>query len=349
MKVNKDYRHSKPTFLKSDFQTCQKVIESHYLAKGPQNKDLEEYLCQRYQRKYCHLVSSGANALFLALHVLKKDFKKVTLPSYVCAALLNSANMANYQTDIIDTSKDSLFMDPNKSLKSDKELIIYPQMFGCVQKLNFKKNKTIIEDCAMTLGKTALKQGLISITSFYATKMITSGQGGALLTDDKYIHEELKDITTYDNQEHYRQRFNFDLSDLNAALLKNQFKHLDSFIDKRRRLTSYYDSYIKKYNANLLAYPEGISSQFEDAAPFRYWILCKNIDESIDKLSKTGIECKRPVFKPLHRYMNKPDKNYPNTVFSQKYILSLPLYPGLNKSDINFITKQVTNISKPID
>ena len=344
--------HSLPSFSHTELQACSRVLKSNYIASGPENKKLISSLCKRYKRKYAVLVSSGANALFLALTILKNKNKNVILPSYVCSALLNSVFQAGLKPIVVDTPLDGIFMaNTDKKLNQfsipKNSIIIYPQMFGIVKKINYNKTVPIIEDCAMSLGNSSLAQGDISIMSMYATKMITSGQGGALLTDKEEIFNEINDLLNYDNRDTFRPRYNMALSDLSAAIANAQLNKLDSFIKKRKILCSLYDDLISKKCPQILAHKKGLAIKYIKEAPFRYWVKVTNIDECIAFMEKHNIEVKRPVYKPLHRYLNLKDENYPHATAAYESILSLPLYPGLNKTQVNKVVTTLCQIAKP--
>ncbi len=339
--------HSLPSFNHTELQACSRVLKKNYIASGPENKKLAKSLCKRYKRKYAIPVSSGSNALFLALMVLKKNHKNVLLPSYVCSALLNSVYQAGLNPVIVDTPLDGIFMTNTKKLVIPKKsIIIYPQMFGIIKKINYDTSIPTIEDCAMSLGDRALAQGDISIMSMYATKMMTSGHGGVLFTDKKEIFDECKDLLNYDNRETFRQRYNMELSDLSASVANAQLKKLNSFIKKRKSLCTMYDTLISKKCPQILACKNGLSIKYAKDTPFRYWVKVRNIDECITYMGDHNIEVKRPVYKPLHQYLNLKDSNFANATASFNSILSLPLYPDLKKSDINKVVSTLCEIAK---
>ena len=344
--------HSLPSFSKEEERACARVLKSHYIASGPENKKLVNSLCKRYKRKHAVLVSSGAAALFLALNILKKKHQNVILPSYVCSALLNSVLQSGLKPKVVDTPLDGIFAGNKKEnigfkFNVEKDLLIYPQMFGIIKNITFPSSLKVIEDCAMSLGSNSLRQGDISIMSMYATKMMTSGQGGALLMDNSDAYEECLDLLNYDNRDSYRLRYNYSLSDLSAAVANVQLKKLPSFIEKRKKLCVAYDKEFLKKMPNLLVSKKGFMQKYKKDAPFRYWVHVSNVEACIDYMASNGIEAKRPVYQPLHRYLNLKDKDYPNAVKSFNRILSLPLYPDLKVNQIKQIVDSLTKVAKP--
>lgn len=335
--MNQPLHHSRPTLGQQELDALSQVIQSHYLAKGKLTQKFEETLEERYSRKHVIFVSNGMAALHLSLHALGVDKNsQVALPSYVCTALLNAIHLCGAQPVITDTEHRGFLMNPDLS-DIKHQTIIYPQLFGAQTKLSSPKNALLIEDCAMSMGPEALSQGVISIASFYATKMITTGQGGAIFTDNEQLADLLRDLIDYDNREDYKPRFNYAPTDLSAALGLSQLERLDGLLEQRKNLAMLYDEQIQKNCPELLAQPGGLSQDYPYL--FRYWVKSKQKTKLQEYLASLSIESKSPVYKPLHQYLGLKDEAYPNASEAQRKILSLPFYPGLNKQDIQRVVE----------
>ena len=338
--------HSRPYLGEEESQACESVIRSKYLASGLQTKSFEAELAQRFKRQHVIAVSSGMSALHLALHALGCSEKhQVLCPSYVCTALLNAIGLTRAQVKLLDDQKQlPLLQTEGLELKAD-QFLIAPQMFGLVTSLAGLPKDHLIEDCAMTLGPSALQQGIVSTTSFYATKMMTTAQGGALFTDDDGLAEELRDLISYDNRSDYRQRFNYAPNDLSCAIGRVQLKRLDEFIGRRDHIAKTYDELLKERAPQLLAHPNGLSTQGQGL--FRYWVKVGNLDECVAHLKLSNIEAKRPVYRPLHRYLHQAPESFPNAERHQNEILSLPFYPALEDRDLNTVIDSLLQIAEP--
>ena len=333
--------HSSPSLGKEEFQACQRVLQSGYLASGPETRKFEKELAQRYGRGHAVAVSSGFAALHLSLVALGvKRGDSVVLPSYCCTALLNAVKIIGAEAEIVDTPYLGIGLDGSKSHSSG--VVVAPQMFGVVQDLSGINPSLLIEDGAMSLGPGALKQGRVSIASFYATKMMTTGQGGAVLTDDEDLAEEVRDLISYDNRPEYRLRFNYAPTDLGSAIGRAQLKRLDDFLASRQELAEKYDDDFKAKAPQLLVRAEGLA----DLGPglFRYWV---KVDDPVGlslKLAQAGVEAKSPVFRPLHRYLNCSDEEYPCASSSQNHILSLPYHPKMSDEDRQKVVDAVLSL-----
>lgn len=324
--------HSRPTLGDEEISACQDVLKSGYLANGPETRKFEEELAERYGRSHAVVVSSGFAALHLGLLLLGvKSGEKVVLPSYCCTALLNAVRLVGAVEEIVDTPFLGIGIDGERSV--DAAAVVAPQMFGAVQNLHGLDSSRLLEDGAMSLGPGALKQGRVAITSFYATKMMTTGQGGAILTDEDDLAEEARDLIAYDNREDYRLRFNYAPTDLGSALGRTQLRRLDVFLHRRQELAERYDEILKKKAPHIMSREGGLA----EIGPglFRYWIRVDRPADLSSGLRAEGIESKSPVFRPLHRYLNYPDAQYPHASSSQDRILSLPYYPDMNDLEQN--------------
>ena len=332
--------HSRPYLDERDIKSVLKALNEGHLATGKIVNDFVLELCNYVGRKYGIATNSGSSALHLALRALDvKEGDEVILPSYVCGTVLNPIEYCKATPIFVDINKDDFnisYEDTKKKINSKTKIIIIPHMFGDTVKdiEEFQKlNIPIIEDCALSLGaqhngRKIGSFGDISIFSFYSTKMIASGFGGMILTDKDKILEKLKDLTHYDNREEWGESYNYSMSDLQAALGLSQLRKLDEMIEKRKRIAIRFNNSFLNLNGFL---------QSSENIFFRYIVQIIKRDEFIEKLKEFGINAAKPVFKPLHKYKNLDDKDFPNTTSAYEKNISIPLYPSLTEEEINYI------------
>ena len=344
--------HSRPLVGPEEIQACERVLRSGYLASGRETQAFEESLRSHFQRQHAVVVSSGMAALHLSLLALgAKAQARVVLPSYVCTALLNAVGLVGAEPLLRDCAQGEVHMDdaPAESHgdngKASAPFYIAPQMFGLCKSWHRLPQNRLIEDAAMALGPKALRQGSVSIASFYATKMITSAQGGAILTDDPAIAEEVRDLIAYDNRETYRQRYNYAPNDLCSALGRAQLAKLDVFLARRHALAEQYDELIKQNCPGIFAQSGGLSQH--GPGLFRYWVLVGNREACIQHLANSGIESKSPVYKPLHSYLGMSDELFPHATWLQASVLSLPFYPALSEQQVKTVVECLAEVAMP--
>lgn len=334
--------HSKPSMDTGDIKAVSEVIRSGYIAQGQVVRRFEKTLASFIGISDGVATSSGTTALHLGLLALGvKQGDGVILPSYVCVTLLNTVNYIGaipQLCDINPTDFNISISEVKKKINKKTKAIIVPHMFGMPADIRglLKLGVPIIEDCAHSIGAVSKGKkmgsfGAISIFSFYATKMLTCGEGGMVCSDSQKLLGKTRDMRGYDKKDKIATRFNYKMSDIQAALGLNQLSKLSSFIAKRKRLAFRYNSCFSKYNIEI-----PIVSTNKENIFYRYIIgVNKNINKVIEDLRKKGIVCERPVYRPIHRYLKL--KDFPNTDRAWRSVLSIPLYPSLTESEIRVI------------
>jgi dTDP-4-amino-4,6-dideoxygalactose transaminase len=332
--------HSRPSIGKKEETAVCHVIRSGMLAQGIEVAALETELANHLQVPYVVAVSSGSAALHLSLIALKiGPHHSVILPSYVCTALLNAVRHVGATPVVVDCDPTNNQICPSAIKQpASCDVIIAPHMFGKAANIPALKKLglPIVEDCALSLGATLNGKplgslGNLSVFSFYATKVICGGEGGAIATSDPELAACVRDLRDYDGRNDAQARFNYKLTDLQAAIIRVQLTKLDGFIAKRRALGIQYTQALSHTSAQLPTFETG---EF----PFRYIIRHKIPAEIlVDAFEKMGISARLPVFAPLHRYLHLSDQDYEGATLAHKYNLSLPLYPDLSEEEIEKI------------
>ena len=190
---------------------------------------------------------------------------------------------------------------------------------------------TVVEDCAQAIGAVygnskAGSIGRFSILSFYANKVMGCGEGGALLSNEEDILNFARDLRDYDEKEDYRLRYNYKMTDIQAAIGLAQLSKLPGMIERRKALAAVYD---QAFSGLDVAAPKG---EF-DHIYYRYILrIKKDLSDVISRAKEKGVNCERPVYRPLHRYLELR-KGFRNTdeVFSK--VLSIPIYPSLTDEE----------------
>ena len=347
--------HSRPFLGWEEKKVCAEVIDTLYLAGGPRVEAFEAAFAQSAGRKYAVAVSSGTAALAMALKVLvPRQGRNVVIPSYTCAALLHALDYAGQKPLITDIDAADMNMsaaDLKKRLKKNTAAVIVPHLFGRAADMKaFERvGLPLIEDGTQALGARADGQrvgsfGELSIFSFYATKMITSGEGGMIVTDSSKTAETLRDMRDYDKKDDYRFRMNFKMSDLQAAIGLCQLKKLSTFVQKRIRIAELYD---RPFAARFIGLPAADTER--DSVYFRYVLRVPGgANPLIKSLNKKGIEAKSPIFKPLHEYLGLPAADYPETVRAMREACSLPIFPAMTTIDVRSVINAVLDFAKGV-
>ena len=332
--------HNRPTIGIEEELAALRVLRSGWLSQGSEVEAFENEFCRfvGLPNGYAVAVSSGTAALFLALWSLGANNKKVLFPGYVCSALRHSVSMIGGLESIVDVSKNSPIVDLNTIGKSN-EISIIPHMYGMPVDLSDFDNSQIIEDCAQALGAkingvSVGLQGNAGIFSFYATKLMTSGgQGGMFVSKEKNIAESVRDYREFDYRKDVKKRFNFQMTDLQAAIGREQLKKLPGFLVRREEIFQKY----KKAGLDLL----DVNPPNKHLSPVRYRAIMKtdNPKQIIDSLEKEDIKSIVPIEE--WEILGDP-RLLPNSVELSRNTVSLPIYPSLTDQDIDNILSIIT-------
>jgi len=350
--------HNKPTITGKEIQSISKILKLGWIAQGKEVEQFENDLCHKYLKQSMgHAVafSNGTSALYVALIALGiKPRNEIIIPSYVCSSILNAIYLAQAKPILVDVNENDFnisFEDTLKKINKKTKAIIIPHTFGMPADMDkfTKLNIPIIEDCAQSIGseltgKPTGNFGEISVFSFYASKVITTGYGGMAFSKDKNIVEKLKDYREFDCRETYKPRFNFQMSDIQAAIGRVQLKSLPNFLKKRKKIASYYYNIIPP---DKTWPPINLKEERKKTNFYRFLIRTEKPLKIKILLEKQGIKTIIPIEKRelLHRYLKLNPLRFPTSEKISQTTLSIPIYPSLKQKEINLICKSVKSLA----
>ena len=341
--------HSRPSITNSDIEAVVSVMKSGQLSQGPVVNEFEGKLADFIGKKKAAAVSSGSAALHLALLALDvKEKDEVIIPSFVCSAVLNAVNYTGAIPVIVDIEPVAFNISIDavkKAVTGKTKAVIVPHMFGCPAEMDkfSELGIPIIEDCAQAVGADfkggkAGSFGLLSVFSFYATKVLTAAEGGMVLSDSEDLVSRIKDLRDYDNRKNYIKRYNYKMTDIQASLGMNQLSSLEKFINKRREIAARYFQEFRNCNFSLPVWKEGRGHIY-----YRFVIKTgENASGYLEKLQQKKVMCRRPIYIPLHAYLNL--SGFPHSTEAWKRTISIPLYPSLREEEIEKIIAVVKEI-----
>jgi perosamine synthetase len=342
--------HSMPTLGGEEAKGLQEVLASGRITTGEEVERFEQGMASYLDLRGAVATSSGTAALHLSLLALGvKEGDEVICPSFTCSALLNAVHHCRATPRLVDISAETMNISlaaTRKAIIKKTAAIIIPHMFGNpVEDIGdfLHLGLPIIEDCAQSLGATSRgkmtgTRGEAAIFSFYATKVITTGQGGMVASRNKGLLERVRDLRQYDKKEDYKVRYNFCMTDFQARMGRIQLEKLPSFLKAREERAQWYDKHIQGLKGVIVPRKGGIY--------YRYIvrIMGGKLDRVIGHLHREGIDAQRPVFRPLHRYLGFDGFASTERVFAEA--LSLPLYPRLEPEAVSTIALCLTEAMK---
>ena len=346
--------HNSVFITPEDRRAVDSALASGWIAQGREVDALETNYTLRYGG-HAVAVSSGTAALYLALKAVGVTRGvKVAVPTYACSALLNAVYMVEAVPVLADVLMDTFCIDcENLEYQAGgAECVIAVHTFGAiadVQELATRSRYRVIEDCCHTPGFVASTRDSrvvsdASIFSFYATKMITGGQGGVVWSSGKSIVESVRDYRQFDCRDVYAPRFNFQMTDIQAALINSQLMRLDSILDRRNAVAKIY----RKSLPRAFSVQSGFSSS--RTTPYRFVVIAPNRsirDALKTHLEKRGVGSAEPIqrYELLHRYLGQRPENFPVAEKLVDVCLSIPIYNGLTDAQIETVSASLSTFN----
>jgi len=359
---------SQPCLTQDDFQELKKCFDSTWISsKSPWVEKFERLFAQRVSKtKYAVAVNSGTSALFLTLKALRiVAGHEVILPTFTMIAAINAVVWAGAKPVLVDCCSYSdwnLSVDEiEKKITSKTKAIIavhtygYPCQIDRIKMIAKKHNLYLIEDAAEAMGsvykgKTAGSFGDLSCFSLYANKIITTGNGGMVASNNKKLYKLIRQISFFDYNPklHFTHRifgYNLVLSGLQASLGVSQIRRLDRLLFKRKKTFSWYVKYLgENKNAYFLKPTKSQSPSFWfPALIFSNYATKERVRQVLEK---EGVET-RPFFRPIHLqplYKNTFNKeSFPKAEYFYQRGLLLPSFFDLKEKTVRSIINIVIN------
>ncbi len=334
--------HSRPSLGEAEAQAAAEVIRSGVVAQSEKVAEFERSLAKLTGQDHGVAVSSGTAALFLALKGLGiGPGDEVIFPSYVCTAPWHAVKQAGATPVLVDIDPETYHPSPGavtRAITRTTKAVIVPHLFGLPADLSplEKSGVPIIEDCAQTLGAMVRGQpvgsiGNLTVCSFYATKLITTGEGGMVLGRASTRMAHIRTLRQYDETDALEPMFNYKLTDMQAAVGLCQVKALSEFIKRRQSIAARYTSALHGMKVDA---PAGMPGH--DHVFYRYVVrLPQSVEAAITAFAKLGVICRRPVFQPMHKYLKLP--GFPGADLAWERALSIPIYPALTDAEVERI------------
>jgi len=354
MKVNQ----FDPFLGKEEIASVSETIANNWITEGKKTKKFQEMLQNYFNVKYVVFAPNGTLSLYMALMVLGVGpGDEVIVPAFTFVGSATSIALtgakpvfADINLDDFNLSIESMEKCLSKKTKAIMPVHIYGQSARMNQIMRFaRKHKLkVVEDAAQGIGVTCGQKhvgtvGDIGCMSFYADKTITTGEGGALLTNNKKLAEKLMYFRNQGRLKrgsfvHPYVGFNYRITDLQAAIGVIQMKRLAFIIRKKKENEKLYKRLL--IGVSQVEFP--VDTKVGKRVPFRINILVDDPKALGDFLAKKNVGIRR-FFYPLYRQpcFNKTNsrklRSYKNSdkIFSRG--LSLPSGVGLTQKQIKYV------------
>tara|TARA_B110000503_G_scaffold78559_1_gene120731 strand:- start:1437 stop:2555 length:1119 start_codon:yes stop_codon:yes gene_type:complete len=363
---------NEPKFTPDDKKNLMECIDSGWVSSGGKYlTSFENKMSTVFRRKYVSTVTNGTAALDLAIKSIGiKKNDEILMPSFAIISIVLEVLRVGAKPIFIDSDPLTWNMnvsDLKKKITSKTKAIIAVHTYGLPVDMDpiikfAKKNKIkIIEDAAEVIGQNYKGRpcgsfGDISTFSFYANKQITTGEGGAILTNRLNYYKKFK---YFRNLCFEKKRFihrdigwNLRMTNMQASIGVSQLNRLSKIIKKKIDIGKRYNKNLESID-NFLQLPLAKTSYAVNI----YWVygvvLKKNSKytalQVINYLKKKGIEC-RPFFYPLHlqpvvqKLIGKTKTKYPVAERLSKYGFYLPSGLALKNKQIDYVSKKLKEL-----
>ena len=355
-----------------DVNLVTKIIKrGTYWAIGPEIEEFENELKNYLGADYCVAMNSGTSSLhatLLAYNIKKND--EVIVPSFSFISTANAVLFVNAKPVFADIEKQNYGLDPLDIKKkiSERTKVIMPMDYGglsCkineIKQISDAKNLILLEDGAESLGSSVNNKKVgtnadATIFSFCGNKVITTGEGGAVVTNSKEIYDKINLIRSHgrqDNSNYFNNPeiskyvsvgFNWRMSSITAALGISQLHKLDKLIKMRQDNANYISNRISKHSEIK---PPFSNNEFKNIFQM-YTITLKNTSIR-NKLHKFLIKKKifsKIYFEPIHltefyKNNNKESISLPNTEEIANSVLTLPLFPNMTQDEKTYLIESI--------
>ena len=325
---------------------------------GKHVQDFEKSVSSFVNAKYTVAVNSGTAALQAALYALDiKHGDEVLIPSFTFVATANAVVSIGAKPVFVDILKENYTMDPDdlqKKITKNTKAIIPVHLYGNVAYLDKiseiakKFNIPIIEDSAQSLGSTFKKKHTgtffeMGCFSMYPAKVMTSGEGGFIVTNNKKFRDKLLMIRNHGMVKGYDTRvlgLNLRLPEINAAIATVQMKKLPKFLKIRQKNAELLSKLLSKLNLNL-----PVERKNENVNWYLYTVTTSKRNILLKKLNAKGIGAASYYPIPVHKTpFYKSKTKLPVTDWAASHVLSLPIHPKVTTKNIGFIAKTISEI-----
>jgi len=336
----------------ADIKAVSDVIKSGWLVNGPMVEAFERQLASYLDVRYAVCVSSGTAALhlgLLALGVGRGD--EVIVPAFSYPASANAVELCGARVIFVDCAADDFNIDVSKienHITANTRAIMIVHNFGwpCdlvpIQGISARHNIPIIEDAACAFGSSVGESycgnfGRLAAFSFHPRKILTTGEGGAVVTDDPLIAEKIREARNHGQAlgrkiEFIAPGFNYRMGEMQAALGVSQMKRFKSSLRERRSAAQYYNEALKD-----LTYLEIKTDKSLLKVNYQTYVIrlfgCDR-DHLLRHLKDNGVEAGIGTYSIPHTayYSEKyhfTDSDFPESLKFYKNLISLPLYDGI--------------------
>ncbi|MEL7629852.1 UDP-4-amino-4-deoxy-L-arabinose aminotransferase [Pectobacterium aroidearum] len=373
---------SRPNMGEEEIAAVAEVLRSGWITTGPRCQQLEQAFCQRFGSRQAIAVSSatgGMHVTLMALGIGPGD--EVITPSQTWVSTVNMITLLGAEPVMVDVDRHTLMVRPQdiEAAITPKTKAIIPVHYAgapadldALRALSERYGIPLIEDAAHAVGTQYRDEWIgargTAIFSFHAIKNITCAEGGMVVTDDEALAERIRSlkfhglgVDAFDRQRQGRKPqaevvtpgFKYNLADINAAIALVQLDKLPAINARRQQLAARYLTQLRSLPLQPLAVP--------DYPHLHAWhLFMVRVDETRCGISRDGLMAALQThgigtglhFRAVHtqKYYREryPHLHLPETEWNSASLMTLPLFPDMQDSDVDRVVAALTSILESV-
>jgi len=353
---------AKPSISQEEIAQVMETLKSGWISQGPKTERFEKEFARYCDAEYGIAVNSGTSALHLVLSALEiGPGDEVITTSLSCIATGNAILYTGAKPVFCDIDPHTLNIDPDqieKAITEDTKAIIPVHLLGQpadmdrILEISEEHQIPIIEDASQAQGAKYKGRKVGSIGdyacfSLYTNKIITTGEGGMILTDNKEMTQKMRLLRNHGQHQHKKffhpwVGYNYKMTDLNASIGLAQLGRIDDFISRKRRNVALLNEELSE-NREVASLPR--EEEYSFHVYFSYYILLQNSslkNQIVKNLEEKGVET-RPLFSvipqqpPYQDPLENPNKDYTNAIDAHSRGFYVTNSPELTENELTYL------------
>jgi dTDP-4-amino-4,6-dideoxygalactose transaminase len=361
---------TKPLFDEGEIAALAQVIRSGWVTQGPRVAEFEKAVADYTGARFAIATTSWSTAMFLAMHIKGIGAgDEVILPSFTCVATANAIRATGAMPVFVDMDRGTFNLDPNliePAITPRTKAVMVIHYLGlaadmdAINAVACRRNLQVFEDGAVALGggykgRKIGNLGAPTGFSFHGRKIITTGDGGMLTTNDEALAGKARIIRSHGAstsdfarhqargtliQEYTEMGYNFRMTDLQGAVGVEQMKKLPSILARRQALARRYDELLANVpEVETPCVPPGYEHSYQT---YLLWLTpkCKaGLEEILKAAAARGVSCRHSIVchtQPFYRRLCG-EVRLPVTEEAARRTVALPLYPQMTEEDQDYV------------